>query len=291
MSRVLSPARPRVAMVIGSGALKCAAAFGVARVLKEHQIPIDMVVGCSGGAFCASWLASGGGDIDEAIALFTEGWKDSFDQIDYLSLASAVFPRLFGFKGSAHLVKDTRINAGIAAYAGERLIEDLPIPLHMIATDFLTGERVQLSKGRIADAIRATIAMPLILPPWELDGRRLVDGGVSDPLPVAVAVKEGADIIIAVGFEDTLNTSFKSGLGMVSQLTSLLVNNLYRAQFAFYNLTHDAETLIIVPQFDRDVGLNDTHLIPYLVERGAAAAEAEMPYLHRLFAAAAAVPA
>jgi NTE family protein len=282
--------RPRIALVIGSGALKCAAAFGVVKVLQEHHIPIDMVIGCSGGAFCGAWLAAGGGDIDDAIQTFTDGWRDSFGEIDYWSLASALLPRWFGFNGSAHLVKDRRINAGIAAFAGDRLIEDLPIPLHLVATDFVTGDVVKLSTGRIADGIRASIGMPLILAPWELNGRRLVDGGVSNPLPVDIAVKEGADVVIAVGFEDTLNASFSSALGMVVQLTSLLVNNLYRSQFAFFNLTHDAETLIIVPQFDRDVGLNDTHLIPYLVERGAAATEAEMPYLHRLLFASSSVP-
>ena len=88
-----------------------------------------------------------------------------------------------------------------------------------------------------------------------------------------------------LGFEDALDTQFNSGMGLVRQLTTLMVTRLYRAQYAFYNLTHHAETLAILPQFERAVGLSDVHLVPYLVERGAEAMEQEMPYLLRLLAA------
>lgn len=279
-----APTRRKVALVIGAGSLKCAAAFGVVKVLQNHGVPIDLVVGCSGGAFCASWVAAGGGDADEAAARFAQGWKGAFRRVDYRAILSAVFPRLLRFTNRASIVDDRAINAAIRGYMGESTFEALPTPLYLVATDFITGEPVVLHQGRVDDAIRATIALPLILPPWPIDGRHLVDGAVCNPLPVDVAVKEGADIIIAVGFEDPLMTSFDSGAGLVRQLITLLVNHLYRAQFAFYNLVHHAETLIIVPQIDQRVGLDDVHLVPYLMERGAEAAEAEIPYLLRLLA-------
>jgi NTE family protein len=277
-------ARPKVALVIGAGSLKCAAAFGVVKVLQSHAIPIDLVVGCSGGAFCASWVAAGGGDASEAAERFARGWQGAFKRVDYRAILSAVFPRLLRFSNRASIVDDRAINAAIQGYVGESTFEGLATPLYLVATDFITGEPVVLQDGRLADAIRATIALPLILPPWPMGGRHLVDGAVCNPLPVDIAVKAGADIIIAIGFEDPLSSKFESGAGLVRQLITLLVNHLYRAQFAFYNLVHHAETLIIVPEIDRRVGLDDVHLVPYLVERGAAAAELEIPYLLRLLA-------
>jgi NTE family protein len=277
--------RPKVALVLGAGALKCAAAFGVVKVLQRHGVPIDLVVGCSGGAFCAAWLAAGGVDADDAARRFAHGWAGAFEQVNYRAVLSAVFPRWLRFDRHASIVNDRVINAGVRDFAGTTLIEDLALPLRLVATDFLTGDEMLIASGRLFDAIRATIAMPLILPPWQLNGRSLVDGAVCNPLPVSVAVQEGADIIIAVGFEDALATEFASGMGLVRQLTTLMTNRLYRAQYAFYNLTHHAETLAVIPQFDRRVGLGDVHLVPYLVQRGVEAMEHDMPYLLRLLAA------
>src|SRR5690606_9428889 len=96
---------------------------------------------------------------------------------------------------------DRRINRQLAeVYAGRRF-EDTQIPLYITATDFHTGEMVTLSRGELLPAIRASLAIPLILPAVEHEGRTLVDGYLSDPLPVSVAIREGADIIIAIGFQ------------------------------------------------------------------------------------------
>ena len=89
----------------------------------------------------------------------------------------------------------------IASIYGERTFAGARIPLHIVATDFMTGEPVILSQGRVMDAIRASIAIPMIFAPYEVEGRLLMDGAVSNPLPVDVAIKEGCDIILAMGFE------------------------------------------------------------------------------------------
>lgn len=277
-------ARRQVALVIGSGALKCAAAFGVAKVLHRENIPIDMVVGCSGGAFCAAWVAAGGRDADAAATRFAKGWAGAFDRVNYRAVLGAVFPRLLRFSEYAAIVDDRAVNAGIRSFAGDSTIEGCAVPLFLVATDFVSGEKVVLSTGRLFDGIRASIALPLILPPWPLQGRRLVDGAVSDPLPVDVAIQEGADIILAVGFENALAARFESGMELVLQLQSLMTNHLERAQYAFHNLSHHAEVVPIIPELENRIGLRDVHLVPYLVERGEHAAEQQMPYLRRLLA-------
>lgn len=277
--------RPRVALVIGSGALKCAAAFGVMKVLQRESIPVDMVVACSGGAFCGLWVAAGGRDADAEARRFAQGWAGAFDRLSYRSILGALFPRLFGFDVRRGILDDGAVNRAVRDYAGDRRFEDLPVPMHLVATDFITGEKVVLSSGSLFDAVRATISIPMVLPPWELLGRQLVDGAVCDPLPVDVAVREGADVIIAMGFEEPLQDAIGSGMGMVMQLKSVIVNHLYRSQYAFYNLSHHAEVVPIIPDIDIPVGLRDVHLVPQLVALGAHAAEREAPYLRQLVAA------
>jgi len=277
--------RPKVALVIGSGALKCAAAFGVVKVLQREGVPIDLVVGCSGGAFCAAWVSGGGGDADAAAAQFATEWTGAFDRVNYRSILGAIFPRLLRFAGHASIIDDRALNRAIRAYAGDAQIEDRAVPLHLVATDFVGGEKVVLSRGPLFDAIRASIALPLVLPPWHVDGRRLVDGAVSDPLPLDVAIREGSDIILAVGFENALASTFESGMGMVMQLQSLMMNHLVRAQYAFHSLSHHAEVLPIIPEIELRIGLKDVHLVPYLVECGERAAEQQLPYLQRLLKA------
>lgn len=273
---------PRVALVIGSGALKCAAAFGAMKVLLQEAIPIHMVVACSGGAFCGLWVAEGSRDADAAVARFARGWTGSFDRLAYRRLAGMLAPKWLSFDPRGGIFDDAALNESIRGFTGERRFEDLDIPMHLVATDFASGEKVVLSSGPLFDAVRATVSIPLVLPTWTVDGRALVDGAVCDPLPIDIALREGADVIIAMGFEETPLGSIGSGLGLLMQLKTLLVNHLYRSQYAFYNLSHHAELVPIILRSDLPVGLKDVHLIPRLVALGEEAARHEVPYLRRL---------
>jgi NTE family protein len=277
--------RHKVALVIGSGGLKCMAAFGAIKVLQREGIEVDMIVACSGGSLSAVWMGIEAGNADAGAAYFSRVWETAFSKKSYTSVIKAIFPKLFGFQGRFGIVDERAINSAVHDFVGERRFEDLKIPLHLVATDFATGEKIVLSKGPIFDAIRATISIPLVLPHWTVDGRNLIDGAVCDPLPIDIAVREGADVIIAIGFEETLQSKFPTGLSLLMQLVSVMVNHLYSSQYAFYSLSHHAEVVPIMPIFDQRVGLQDLHLVPYLVQQGALAAEAEIPYLRRLLAA------
>lgn len=279
------PPRPlKVALVIGSGALKCAAAYGAMKVLQRERIAIDMVVACSGGAFCGVWAADGGGDADVAARDFEQASRGVFDRVAYRRLFAALLPKVFATGGMLGILDDSRLNRGVRDFVGERRFEDLKLPLHLVATDFDTGEKQVLSAGRLFDAIRATISIPLVFPPWEIAGRRLVDGAACDPLPIDIAVREGADVIIAMGFEESVQPGRRSGMDLVMQLKTIVVNHLYRSQYAFYSLSHHAEVVPIIPEIDFPVGLRDVDRIPRLVELGAQATEREIPYLRRLLA-------
>lgn len=277
--------RPRVALVIGSGALKCIAAFGVARVLQRERIPLDMLVACSGGAFCSAWLAQGGGEVGAAVDRMTRAWRDATAPVSWPAALRTMLMRRLGLRRHLAFVDDRQLNRTISGFVGDLRFDDLALPLRLVATDYRSGEQVVVSTGRLFDAIRATVSIPLVWPPWELEGRLLVDGAVCDPLPIDVAIREGADVIVAVGFEETLDPDPRGSVAQALQLKSMVVNHLYRAQFAFYNLSHHADVVPIIPRFDRHVGLRDLHLVPWLVEQGELAAEEEVPNLRRLLVA------
>ena len=277
-------ARPRVALVFGSGGIKCVAAFGVARVLFQHGVPIDMAVGCSGGTICAAWIAQGGdgSDVDAMAALFMQQAQQGLGRVAYRQILSAVFPSLFKFDPRVGILSDQAVNRSLRSFAGDQRFEDLPVPLHIVASDFETGAKVVLSKGSVFDALRASMAMPVFLSPWPIDGQYLTDGAVSNPLPVDVAIKEGADIIIAVGFESPTVSLVSSGLALINRFTAISCNHLLRSQYAFHNLAHHSEVISILPSFGEAVGMRDFHRAPAMLKAGALAAEREMPYLKRL---------
>ncbi len=275
---------PRVAVVLGSGSVKCAAALGLLKVLQREGIGIDMVVGCSGGSLYAALIALGH-DAGAAEAMTRRLWtKELTSRKNRRSLLSLLLPRVFGFDENFGMVDDSLILKRLKTAFGEATFEQARIPLYLTATDFHTGEQVVFESGPVVDAIRASIAIPYVFRPWSVNGRLLVDGFMSDPMPVGVAIKQGANIIVTMGFESPLQQKVNSPVKFAFQLSSIASNNLLKSNFAFYNLAHHAEILPIIPEFKDRIHLFDTDKIPYVIEEGERAAARQVPYLRRLLA-------
>jgi NTE family protein len=282
-TRAPAPRAPRIGVVIGSGSIKCASALGLLRVLKREGIPVDLAVGCSAGGLYASALALGW-DLEETERRSHEMWQGLFARVDYGTILRGLLPRLFRRRGPVGLLDERRLRHVLESLYGETTFRDARIPLHLVATDLKTGDSVVLSQGRLFDAARASVAIPVLLSPWPVDGRLLFDGGASDPLPVSVAIREGCDIILAMGFENPLHESVGSLMSLVSQTTCITMNNLLKSTYSFYSVAHHAEIVPIIPTFDRHVGLRDSSLHPYMIERGEEAAAKHLPFLRRLLA-------
>lgn len=282
-----TPRRPRLAIVVGSGGMKCAAAVGMWKVLQRERIPIDIAVGCSGGSIYAAAMAMGM-DALEAERNTHRMWEGLFNRLHWRSVLRSLLPRRLGFSERIGLVDDRAVARVMRDLYGDARFEQARIPLHLAATDLRTGEAVELHSGRIGDAVRASIAIPMLLRPKEIDGRVLVDGGMSDPLPVSIAIREGADIILAMGFETPPAEQLNSMLGVAGQCISTTINHMLRSTYAFYSAVHHAEIVPLMPSFRQTVRLGDTHLIPHIIEQGERAMEAELPYVRRLLAASAA---
>ncbi|WAA10614.1 patatin-like phospholipase family protein [Fervidibacillus albus] len=175
-------AKPRIGLALGAGGARGLAHIGVLKVLEREKIPISMIAGSSIGALVASFYAAG----------------QRLDQLEKFSVAfrrkyflDFTVPKLGWIAGN-------RIKDLIRMFTYNKNIEDLKIPIAIVTTDIETGERIVFRKGSIADAVRASIAIPGIFTPERIDGRMLVDGGVVDRVPISVVKEMGADIVIAV---------------------------------------------------------------------------------------------
>lgn len=273
---------PRVAIVIGSGSVKCAAALGMYRALVREGIGIDMVVGCSGGALYATLIALGI-DPEVGVQKTKQLWtREVTSQRSWRGLFAAAMPKLAGFTGEWGLKDDRLIMRRLHEAFGDATFADTRIPLFLAATDFSNGNQVVLDRGRIIDAIRASIALPFAFRPWKIDGKLLADGFLSDPLPVGIAIREGAQVIVAMGFESPYQTRIDSAGRFAFQFSSIMANNLLKSAFAFHGLAHHSEVIPVIPQFQQRVRLFDVDKLPYIIEEGERATAMEMPYLKRL---------
>ena len=176
--------RPRIGLVLGGGAARGFAHVGVIRALEQEKIPIDLVVGTSVGSLIGALYAHEKNSFELEWTAFS---LEKDDLLDYVLLSASMGP-----------VKGERLEAFVNKKVPVANIESLKIPFSAVATDLNRGTRVVLDRGPLARAIRASCAIPGVFQPVDHQGRLLVDGGVVDNLPVAVAREKGADIVIAV---------------------------------------------------------------------------------------------
>ena len=113
--------------------------------------------------------------------------------------------------------------------------------------------------------MRGSIAIPYIFKAHRIDGRLLVDGYLSDPMPVGVAIKEGANVILAMGFDSPYQGKFDSLMRYTFQV-SIMSNNLLKANYAFHSMAHHGEVLPILPQFKQRIGFLNTRF-PILLRK------------------------
>ncbi len=175
---------PRLGLALGSGSARGWAHIGVLQALHEAGIRPDMVCGSSIGALVGAAYAAG--DL-ERLADWVQGlgMRDVWGFMD--------------FKLSGGMLKGEKLIAFWRRNFTDFLIEAAPLPYAAVATDLHSGAEVWLRDGSIAEAVRASIALPGLFTPVACeDGRLLVDGGIVNPVPVSLARAMGADIVIAV---------------------------------------------------------------------------------------------
>ena len=269
----------RFAIVLGSGGVRSIAALGMVEVLAREGLRPDLVVGCSAGALFGALIAAGHG-AEEAVRIATTLWSaDVTRRRRWLAIPQMLWPRLGRFDADFALRDDRLVMRRLEQAFGGLQIESLNVALRVTATDAATGERVVLRSGSLVQALRASIALPFMFKPVQLDGRRLIDGFVADPLPVSAAADAAA--VVALGYESPMPRRVDGPSRLLAQVTSALTNNLMQARLAEAR-GNGARLLSLVPCLERRVGLFDTAAMPYLVDAGRRAAEAALPAIHAL---------
>jgi NTE family protein len=172
----------KVALVLGAGAAKGFAHIGVLKVLEGNRIPINMIVGTSAGSFVGSLYAYG----------FTafQLQKISFD-LQQAELADYTIPD----KG---FIKGEKLEAYINRMLRNTPMEKLRIPFYAVATDIQSGNEVVFGSGNTGSAVRASCSIPGVFSPAVIGGRMYVDGGLVSPVAVEAALRQGADVVVAV---------------------------------------------------------------------------------------------
>lgn len=176
--------RKTISLVLGAGGARGLAHIGVIEWLTENGFEIRSIAGSSMGALIGGIYAAGRLDAYKR-------WVTALDKGDVLRLLD---PNL----GLSGLFKGMRVIETLRGLIGEHNIEDLPVSFTAVATDVEEEKEVWLSRGPLFDAIRASIAIPLVFTPHKVNGRRLLDGSLVNPLPIAPTLRDMTDLTIAV---------------------------------------------------------------------------------------------
>ncbi len=247
------PQRLRVGLVLSGGGARGAAHIGVLKALEKLHIPIDAIVGTSGGALAGGLYASGMSPEEIQHLLISTNWDKMFqDAPDRNNLSwrrkqdnGKYLPNLeLGLK-DGKIMMPTGLSAGrkisfmlhraLLRNGGIRDFDHLPIPFRAVATDLATGNMVVLSHGDLADALRASMSVPGAIAPFEFDGKLLVDGGLVRNLPVDVMRKEmHVDVVIAVNVAKGLfsKNRLNSALAVSQQMITIMLLKDEKTQLA-----------------------------------------------------------
>ncbi|MBS3996758.1 MAG: patatin-like phospholipase family protein, partial [Hydrogenophaga sp.] len=275
--------RPRIALVLSGGGARGLSHVGVLKELEAAHVPVDFVVGTSMGAIIGGLYASGMGAAELEREILSVDWGGLFERRAPRQLLSQrrkdedfeLSPVLqLGFRdGEFRLptgaVSTRSLEMLLRRYSlGTRHLatfDGLPTPFRAVATDMETGAAVVLDHGDLAAALRASMSVPGVFSPLEVEGRILGDGGLVNNLPVDVARRMGADVVIAVNIGTPL--AGRETLGTVLGITSQMVNILTEQNVQASIATLTPRDLLLTPPLGR-LTAGDFEQAPELVRLG-----------------------
>jgi NTE family protein len=289
-------ARPRIGLVLGGGGAKGAAHVGVITLLEDMRIPIDCVIGTSMGALVGGTYAAGMtadelqqaiGKISWAEAIGFAGRREKLPMRRKLAGRTYSNTLEFGYRDGGVAAPVGFINTQnieqtirylVSRSLGTSDFDQLPIPFRAIATDMMTGDMVVLRDGDLALAMRASMAVPGVFSPVQIDGRTLGDGGLTRNVPVDIARQTCADVVIAVAVPTPAPEpeALQSPIGMVSRTLDVLIGANEKQQL---DTLGPQDVKIIVPM--GDIGTGSFDRVADAIPLGRNAAELHREELRR----------
>ena len=221
--------RPKVAVVLSGGGARGVAGIGVLEVLEEAKVPIDLIVGTSIGSILGGLYASGYTTEQLRRMVDTTNWEDVLSLSDEARRSDLFLDQKVAADRSILTVRFKGLKPILpeALSTGQRLtnylnllvlqgiyhpnpsFDDLRIPFRAVTTDLVSGKQVVLDRGDLTEAMRASVSVPLLFSPVIQDTTQLLDGGLVSNVPVDVARRWGADIVIAVDVTSPLRPASK----------------------------------------------------------------------------------
>ncbi len=290
--------RPRVGLVLGGGGARGAAHIGVLEVLRENRIPVDCVAGTSMGGLVTGAFAAGLSPDEMLTAMGEADWRAMFNdnppvedlnpRVKYRSRRFIPGTELGVTKDGAQplpaVVQGQKvklfINRLVRSQYGEPLIEKMPIPVSIIATDLVTGDKVVFREGSLTQAMRSTMSVPGLMAPVKDGDRLLVDGGLVDNVPIdEVRDRCKPDVVIAVNVGSPLMKA--NEIGGIFSVAGQMINILTEQNVTRSIATLKSGDIYIKPDLD---GITAAQFERYAetAKRGRAAAEALLPRLQAL---------
>ncbi|MBA4265657.1 MAG: patatin, partial [Comamonadaceae bacterium] len=277
------PQRPRIGLVLSGGGARGFAHVGVLQALEQAQVPVDFIVGTSMGAIIGGLYASGMNADELERELMALDWGSMFERREpRQSLTQRRKEEDFEFSPVLQLGfrdGEFRLPSGAVSSRSLELLlrrytiatrhlasfDGLPTPFRAISTDLETGQAVVMDHGDLAAALRASMSVPGVFAPLEVDGRILGDGGLVNNLPVDVARRMGADVVIAVNIGTPLagRETLGSVLGIATQMVNILTEQNVQASVA----TLTTNDLLLVPPLGT-LSSSDFERAPELVRLG-----------------------
>ncbi|MGE0100012.1 MAG: patatin-like phospholipase family protein [Hydrogenophaga sp.] len=247
-----APGRPRIGLVLSGGGARGFAHVGVIKALEAARVPVDVIVGTSMGAIVGGLYASGMSADELEREIQAVDWGDLFDRREPRQLLSQrrkeedfeLSPVLsLGFRNGQFILPSGAVSSRSLEMLLRRYtlstrhlanFDGLPTPFRAVATDMENGQPVVLDHGDLAAALRASMSVPGVFAPLDLEGRLLGDGGLVNNLPVDVARRMGADVVIAVDIGTPLGGRASLGtlFGVTMQMVHILTEQNVRASIA-----------------------------------------------------------
>ena len=226
--------KPKIGLALGSGGAKGLAHIGVIKVLAENNIPIDFIAGTSIGALVGAHFAA-----YQSVELLE---KAAFD----VTWRNGVL--LFDPTLKSGFIKGDKVESFIKKILNGFEFKDLKIPLAVMATDMESGESVTINSGDLTKAVRASVSVPPIFKPVKYKNKILADGGLSNPVPVNLVRKMGADIVIAVNLDNDYSGNIVSSRNLSLSTVAMSALNIMRHHLA-QNCLKNAD-IIVEPRVD-----------------------------------------
>ncbi|SMF40174.1 patatin-like phospholipase family protein [Desulfovibrio gilichinskyi] len=259
---------PSIALIIGSEGIKSFCALPFIEYLQKENIKIDLVIGVSGGALLAAFLGAGY-DLKQIQDIFSKAVDPRFfREINHKSVMDIAEIGKGKFSAESGIIKTESIRKTYETLFKEMDISDLKPKTIITTTNLTTGLPVILEKGNLAQAIYASSAVYPLMPPANIDGKKLIDGAFSSPMPVMECVKRNIDIIIAIYFDDACNPEPENFIESYFNSSRIFRRSILTSQLSLSIDMHHHEIIPIYIRHPRPIEMWEIKKITEIVHSG-----------------------